>query len=387
MNQHGRNCSLRHSQGFVTAGESWTRSCAGHIYHAEPGPRRAQHFHVPAPGVCARGAAFPILLLRRPKENAARYVVRAPLCARVTCPGSYAKAGQPSQKELHSIDRKCDHGYPFQGKVRRVIRISADAVPAQAFADLFAGALLYELWIRLAFHDIRQRFRRSVLGPLWLTLSMGTMVGALGLVFSTLFQQDVAKTLPYISTGIIFWGLLTSCINEGAAVFISAESFIRNVPIPLSVHFYRMIARNVMIWGFNMVIFFVVAVYFGLMPGWNTLQFVPGFILFLINVAWISLAAGVLSARYRDIPQVIANFIQVVFFVTPVFWSPATLPGRPAFVTLNPFYHLIEIVRAPLLGEPVPSMSWALCIGMALAGFGFTAWLYRRAHARIAYWV
>jgi lipopolysaccharide transport system permease protein len=268
-----------------------------------------------------------------------------------------------------------------------VTRISAEAVPAQAFADLLNGARLYELWSRFAFHDIRQRFRRSVLGPFWLTLSMGILVATLGLVFSALFQQDVAKTLPYIATGIIFWGLLTSCINEGTMVFISAESEIRNLPMPLSVHFYRMMARNVMIWGFNMAIYVVVVVWFGLMPGWNALLFVPGFILFLINAAWISLAVGVLSTRYRDIPQLIANAIQVIFFLTPIFWSPAALPSRPAFVELNPFYHLIEIVRAPLLGEVVSQLSWGLSIGMAAAGLGFTAWLYRRAHARIAYWV
>jgi ABC-type polysaccharide/polyol phosphate export permease len=268
-----------------------------------------------------------------------------------------------------------------------VVRISAEAVPKQAFADLLNGARLYELWTRLAFHDIRQRFRRSVLGPFWLTLSMGTLVATLGLVFSTLFQQDIAKTLPYIATGIIFWGLLTGCINDGTTVFISAESFVRNVPTPLSVHFYRMMARNVMIWGFNMAIYLVVVVLFGLMPGWNLLLFIPGFILFLMNAAWISLAAGVLCTRYRDIPQIIANGIQVIFFLTPIFWSPATLPNRPAFVVFNPFYHLIEIVRAPLLGEVVSPMSWGLCVGIAVAGLGFTAWLYRRAHARIAYWV
>jgi len=267
------------------------------------------------------------------------------------------------------------------------IRITAEAVPAQAFADIVNGARLYELWTRFAFHDIRQRFRRSVLGPFWLTLSMGTMVGTLGFVFSALFHQDVAKTLPYIATGIIFWGLLTSCINEGATVFIAAESDIRNLPMPLSVHFYRMMARNVMIWVFNMAIYVVVVVWFELVPGWDILWFVPGFILFLINVAWISLAVGVLSTRYRDIPQLISNVIQVVFFLTPIFWSPETLPGRPAFVTLNPFYHLIEVVRAPLLGEVVSPESWGLCIGMAVAGLGFTAWLYRRAHARIPYWV
>jgi ABC-type polysaccharide/polyol phosphate export permease len=266
-----------------------------------------------------------------------------------------------------------------------VVRISAEMVSKQAFADLLDGARLYELWTRLAFHDIRQRFRRSVLGPFWLTLSMGIFVATLGLVFSTLFHQDVAKTLPYIATGVIFWGLLTGCINDGATVFISAESFIRNVPMSLNVHFYRMMARNVMIWGFNMAIYVVILIYFELLPGWNTLLFIPGFLLFLINVAWISLAAGVLSTRYRDIPQVTANVIQVVFFLTPIFWSPANLPTRPAFVTLNPLYHLIEIVRAPLLGVAPPWMSWVLCVGMAVAGLGFTA--YRRAHSRIAYWV
>ena len=268
-----------------------------------------------------------------------------------------------------------------------VIRISAEAVPAQAIADILNGARLYDLWIRFAVHDIRQRFRRSVLGPFWLTLSMGMMVATLGFLFSTVFQQDVAKLLPFIATGLIFWGLLTNCINEGATVFILAESNIRNIPMPLSVHFYRMMARNVMVWGFNMVIYLGLVVWFELIPGWNTLLVIPGFILFLTNAAWMSLAVGVLSTRYRDVPQVIVNVIQVVFFLTPIFWSPEILPNRPAFVVLNPLYHLLEIVRAPLLGEVVSVMSWSFCIGMTAVGLGFTAWLYRRAHARIAYWV
>lgn len=265
--------------------------------------------------------------------------------------------------------------------------ITATAVPAQAFADLWRGALHYDLWSHLAAHDIRQRFRRSVLGPIWLTLSMGIMIGALGFVFSRLFNQDIGQTLPYISTGIIFWGLLTGCINEGTLVFISAESFIRNVPVPLSLHFYRMMARNLIIWCFNMGIYVLVVLYFGIPIGANILLFVPGFILFLLNTAWMSLAAGVLSTRYRDIPQVIANVIQVIFFVTPIFWTPETLPSRPAFVVLNPFYHLVEIVRLPLLGEAPTPESWAVSIGMAIAGIGFAAYLFRRAHARIAYWV
>jgi ABC-type polysaccharide/polyol phosphate export permease len=197
----------------------------------------------------------------------------------------------------------------------------------------------------------------------------------------------MGKTLPFIATGLIFWGLLTACINDGTVMFISAESYIRNVPMPISVHFYRMRARNVMVWGFNMAIYLVVAVWFQLVPNWNILLFIPGFIVFLINAAWISLAVGVLSTRFRDIPQVIVNMIQVVFFMTPIFWSPESLPHRPAFVALNPFYHLIEIVRAPLLGGVAPPLSWGFCLSMGVGGTAFAAWLYRRAHSRIAYWV
>lgn len=265
--------------------------------------------------------------------------------------------------------------------------IQADHLADEAIADLADGLRKHEIWMSFAIHEIRQRFRRSLLGPFWLTLSMGIMVGALGLVFSTIFGQDISETLPYIAVGLIFWGLLTSFINEGTSVFIGNEGYIRNVPMPISVHFYRMIARNLIIWIFNMAIYLVVLVAFRILPDWHFLLFIPGFVLFLINGAWMGLAAGILSTRYRDIPLVISNGVQVVFFVTPVFWSVAALPTRPAFVEWNPIHHMLELVRAPLLGHDIGVHSWTFTLVMAVVGMAGTAYLYRRAYARIAYWV
>lgn len=265
--------------------------------------------------------------------------------------------------------------------------ISGDHLGREAVKDLLRGLRAYDVWSRFAMHDIRQRFRRSVLGPFWLTLSMGIMVGALGLVFGTLFQQDMRSTLPHIATGLIFWGLLTGCIGEGTTVFIGNESYIRNVPLPLSVHLYRMLARNVIIWGFNMVIYLGILLIFGINPGWSVFLVLLGLVLFAVNMSWMALIAGILSTRYRDIPQLIMNLIQVIFFVTPVFWSIDSLPNRPAFVHFNPFFHMLEIVRGPLLGK-VPSLeSWLFTLGMAVVGCVITAYLYRRAYARVAYWV
>ena len=268
-----------------------------------------------------------------------------------------------------------------------VRQITATHLADEAIADLLEGLRKYDIWITFAAHEIRQRFRRSLLGPFWLTLSMGIMVGALGLVFSTLFGQDISQTLPYIAVGLIFWGLLTSAINEGTAAFIGNENFIRNVPLPISIHFYRMMARNLIVWAFNMAIYLVVLVWFRVVPGWQIVLFIPGFALFIVNISWMGLAAGILSTRYRDIPQVIANVVQVVFFVTPVFWSAATLPKRPSFVEWNPFFHMLELVRAPLLGHDIAGTSWLLMVAFAIVGLAGTAYLYRRAYARIAYWV
>jgi lipopolysaccharide transport system permease protein len=276
---------------------------------------------------------------------------------------------------------------PESIREKPIYTITATAIPAQAIRDLIEGGRSYEMWWRFAMHDIKQRFRRSLIGPLWLTLSMGIMVAALGLVFSTIFQQEVSGILPYISVGLIIWGFINSCVNEGALAFISGADYVRNVPIPLSVHVYRMIARNIIILAFNMTIYVLVLIVFPHPLSFNYLLAIPGFVLLVVNMGWVSIALAVLSARYRDIPQVMASLLQVIFFVTPVFWSAHTLPKRPSFILLNPIYHFLEIVRTPLLGGQASLTSWMVTVASAVVGTVATVLLYRRAYLRVAYWV
>lgn len=256
-----------------------------------------------------------------------------------------------------------------------------------AIADLRLGLMRPELWWTFAVHDIRQRFRRSVLGPFWITLSMGIMVAALGLVYSKLFKMDISRFLPYLATGLIFWGFITSAINESCNAFSAAEGYIRNVPMPLSVHLYRVVARNGIVWVHNMAIYVALIFLFGIPVTTTLFLEIPGIVLLLINVAWVSMIAGVLSTRFRDIPLVISNLLQVIFFVTPIIWAADSLPGHAALVQANPFYHWLEIVRAPLLGAAPKASSWLISISTAMVGIPLAIRLYRRAYARIPYWV
>ena len=265
--------------------------------------------------------------------------------------------------------------------------IDAGKVRQMAIQDLMDGLFKPQLWWHFAMHDTKQRFRRSTLGPLWITMTMAVMVTALGFVFGQIFSQDITTFIPYLAVGLILWGLLTSAINEGSTSFVSYEGYVKNVPMPLSVHYYRVFARNVIFFLFNSIIYIFVFIILQRQLMWQMLLFVPGIILFTVNVFLMGLIAAVVSTRFRDIPQIIANVLQVVFFVTPIFWSIEALPNRPAFVFANPFFHLLEIVRQPLLGQAPHALSWIVALGLIAVLVPVALWLYRRAYARLPYWV
>ncbi len=257
---------------------------------------------------------------------------------------------------------------------------------ALAVSDIIAGARASYLWGLLGWQDIRQRYRRSKIGPFWLTISMGVMVASLGLLYAGLFKIDVATYLPFITLGFIVWGLIASFITDGCSIFIGAESIIKQVNLPLSVHAYRTVWRNLIIFAHNLVIFVFVAIIFSIWPGWAGLLALPGLALLCINGVWVGLLLGLLSARFRDIPQIVASVVQVTFFITPVIWQPQSLPGRAFLIQLNPFYHFLELVRGPLLGQAPGLVSWLVALGVTVAGWLVTLAMYRRYSWRIAYW-
>ena len=263
----------------------------------------------------------------------------------------------------------------------------ATSPAAQAVLDVAAGLRAWDLWSMLGWQDIRRRYRRSKLGPFWLTISMGVLVGALGVLYAGLFRVDVADYLPFIATGFIVWAFIASLITEGCDAFIAAERIVKQIALPLSVHVYRTLWRNLIVLAHNALIYVVVVVAFAVEPGWAALLALPGLVLLCLNGLWVGLLLGLVCARFRDVPPIAASVVQVAFFLTPIIWKPELLPDRAPVLDLNPFYHVVELVRAPLLGQ-VPSLhSWLAVASFALAGWLLTLIMYRRFRWRIAYWL
>ena len=256
-----------------------------------------------------------------------------------------------------------------------------------ALLDIADGLRHWRLWGVLGWQDIKQRYRRSVLGPFWLTLSMGTLVGALGFLYGALFRIAIDDYLPFLALGFLAWVLISGIVSDGCTAFIDAEKFIKQMKLPYSTFVYRVVWRNLIVFAHNFVIYVVVAIVFGIWAGATGLLLLPGLALIVANGLWVCLLVGMVCARFRDVPQIVASLIRITFFMTPIIWKPEQLGKRSGLVDFNPFYHFIEMVRAPLLGQVPSRLTWT--VGLAVAGVGWlvTYLFWRRFRSRISYWV
>jgi ABC-type polysaccharide/polyol phosphate export systems, permease component len=243
------------------------------------------------------------------------------------------------------------------------------------------------MWGRMGWQDIKQRYRRSALGPFWLTLSMGIMCGALGILYSTLFKIEVNDYLPFLCLGLLAWGLVSTIIIEGCTAFIVSEHLIKQIKLPLTIHVFRLVWRNLIIFAHNFVVYIVVAVVFEIWPGTTVFLIIPGLALLILNAVWISLLLGIICTRFRDVPQIISSLIQIAFFMTPIIWKPELLERHSGFVLMNPFYVFVELLRAPLLGQSLDVTSWIMAFVITLLGTTFTFVIFSRFRSRIAYWL
>jgi ABC-2 type transport system permease protein len=266
---------------------------------------------------------------------------------------------------------------------------------SRAFTDLTGGWGQRELWGHLGWQDIKQRYRRSVLGPIWISISMAVTAIALGILYAGLFQNDLSVQLPYILVGFIVWAFISGCILEGAEVFIANEGLMKHLPAPLSVHVYRLIWRQTLLFAHNMLVYLIMLVIFPQPLSWTVLAVIPALGLLALNGAWVALLFGMVTARFRDLAPITQSLVQLMFFMTPIVWiyddllnSPnPTIAERARLAEFNPFLHFVEIVRRPLLGEDLLLRQWVVVLVITVVGWLLTLVVLRRYRSRVTYWV
>ncbi len=256
-----------------------------------------------------------------------------------------------------------------------------------AFRDLRTSYQRLGLAWSLAWHDVVARYRGSILGPFWITLSMGLMVLGLGFLYATLFDLPLAEHLPFVALGIVFFGLMNGVINEGCETFVLASGMLSQTSLPMLTFVWRTIFRNLINLAHHLVIVVGVLVAFG---GWreaDPLLALVGLVLMVANAGWVSLLVAIASARFRDIPQIVISVMQFAIFITPVFWPVGRIAATHALLVFNPFYHLLDAVRAPLLGDKADPGTYLTLVTMALVGWTIAFLIFARTRRRIVHYL
>ncbi len=256
-----------------------------------------------------------------------------------------------------------------------------------AARDLREAAKLWRLCWTLAFLDIRLRYRGSMLGPFWLTLSTGAMVSAMGVLYSELFHISLHEYLPFLTVSLVLWGFVSTLFAEACVSYTANDGMIRTVRIPFLLYAARTVLRNLVVLAHNIVIVVAVDLFVWTGPGIEGLLAIPGLALWIIDGLAIVIMLGALCARFRDIPPIVGSVVQMSFFVTPVLWKPQLVGEHQWLLPANPFYDILEVIRSPLLGEIPTTTTYLAALGYSFLLCGAAWLLFARVRGRIAFWV
>jgi ABC-2 type transport system permease protein/lipopolysaccharide transport system permease protein len=255
-----------------------------------------------------------------------------------------------------------------------------------AVEDVVAGARFWPQWFTLGNLDIRLRFRRTGLGPLWTTLSFSILAVALGLVYGAVFGEPIADYLPYVVLGLFAWGFIATTLQEASDGFVHADWVLKQLYLPRTTLVYRTLWRNLVLLGFNLLAVAAVLAACAVPVGASSALALAGLALLCLNLFWVSLMLAIATARFRAVSRIVQSALPIGMLVTPVIWRPGS-PDLRDIAGFNPFFHAVELVRGPMLGAPPPPATWLAAAAVALLGISAALLLLARTRARIPYWL
>jgi ABC-type polysaccharide/polyol phosphate export permease len=235
---------------------------------------------------------------------------------------------------------------------------------------------------------VKRRYRRTALGPFWSTLSLAIFMLTLGILYARLWNQDFHEYLPFLCAGMIPWVLFSSIGNEACSVFTGNDSIIKSMQFSFSLLACVVVWRNVIVFFHNIIVFILIAIVCTVPVTASTLLVIPGLVLFCLNALWITILLGLACSRFRDITPLVNSILQIVLFVTPIFWTPSQLGNsRIALVSFNPAYHFIDAIRSPLLGSAPAASTYLAILIMTVGGWLVTLAIFSRFERRIPFWI
>jgi len=258
----------------------------------------------------------------------------------------------------------------------------------EGFKDVNSARKRHDLWRFLAFNDIQGRYSRSFLGPLWIVLSTLTFLIAAVTVYSFVLKVDLNTYFPYIVVSYLIWSTFAMLTNELTSSVIASGPYILNASIPISTFSFRVLWRNLILILYLMPIWLATVLIFDVTVSVDSLLFIPGFLISLIAAFSYGTLLGIISTRFRDVPMLVLNILQIAFFVTPVMWTKDILTVDQKWVVeMNPLLPFIEIIRNPLLNTEIELALWGKAVSIMLAGVALLLFTLGKYKRKVPFWL
>lgn len=254
-------------------------------------------------------------------------------------------------------------------------------------SSFFVGIFSTYTWSALALFDVRQRYRRSFIGPWWFTINVALLIGIMALVYGQVLQQPINEYLPFLAIGLVIWQFISTTLSEACSCFIGSTHLIKQVRLPMVVYVCRLVFRNFLIFTHALPVLLLLLLISRPQIGWPALSVPFAIFMFLLHAVWLSTLISFLCARFRDMIPITANIIQILFFTTPIVWRADMLGTKSWIANFNPLHHIIECVRSPLIGGMFPVDSWLVSIAILPLGLIVSVWMVDRYSHRVPYWV
>lgn len=227
-----------------------------------------------------------------------------------------------------------------------------------ALRDFGGSILRLPLAVRLAIEDIHGKYRRTVLGPLWIMFGQAATIAGFTLVFSGLLRTSPFEYSLFLAAGLPIWVLISSFAVDMPSAFLQNKGAIESFETPWITHIWRKSFGYLFVFAHQIVSYFLLSLYLHKPVTSDVVFVLPGIAIVLLAGTGLGLLVAVIGARYRDLQHALGLLVSFAFFVTPVIWHPASLPTNGWIYQYNPLYYLITIVREPLLGQVPDGAIW-----------------------------
>ena len=276
------------------------------------------------------------------------------------------------------------HAFP---KSQQFTHVSAD--DEVLLRDFRESISLKTIWWNLALNDLRSRYRRTRLGPWWIVIGLGITLSSMSLLWATIFNLPWREFVPYMLVSLVTWNWIAGSITGACNIYVGEYSgLLRTTPLPPMVHAMRFVVLNFLTHLHNMTIPIGALIICGTIPSLSLVYWLPiSTALVMINAFCFAIYLGFVGARLRDFSNLVGAVMAPMMLLTPVMWKVNMLGEHSSIISLNPFYHFITVVRAPFLGEPVPTVSWIAVLIMTMINIGLASFCYRRYRKMLVFWL